>query len=253
MFIIRSYTIGVGKMSSNEITELNEENPMIPGGDLDEETKEALKEALADMKSEVKAMVFVKKNCYYCRETIKLMDHFVDASPSVNGKKLFTYEVYEKETDQELFRKYGIERTPTVAFIEGKIRYLGIPSGEEIRGLVETIIRLSEKESGLEERTKKKIALINKHVHLENIITPSCPYCPYAALLINMFAYESYKQGLKSITSDTVEAYENPDIADKYNVMSVPAIAINGKAAFVGLPYEEDLLKRILEVIKEQE
>jgi predicted thioredoxin/glutaredoxin len=58
---------------------------------------------------------------------------------------------------------------------------------------------------------------------------------------------------LKSITSDTVEAYENPDIADKYNVMSVPAIAINGKAAFVGLPYEEDLLKRILEVIKEQE
>lgn len=236
-------------MSSEEITELDKENPMVPGGDLDEETMEALREALNDMKSEVKAMVFVKNNCYYCRETVKLLENFVKASPTVNGKKLFSYEVFDKDKDKESFKKYGIERTPTVAFIEGKIRYTGIPSGEEIRSLVETIIRLSENESGLEERTKKEIAKLTKPVHIEVIITPSCPYCPYAALLANMFAFESYKQGVKSIIGDTVEAYENPDIADKYNVMSVPAIAINGEPAFVGLPYEEDLLRRIVEII----
>ena len=238
-------------MASNELTELDSENPMVPGGDLDEETLEALKEALNDMKSEVKALVFIKKNCYYCKETLKLLDNFVNSSPSVNGKKLFDYEVFDREKDGENFKKYGIERTPTVAFIEGKIRYTGIPSGEEIRSLVETIIRLSENESGLEEKTKREIGKLAKPVHIEVIITPSCPYCPYAALLANMFAFESYKQGVKSIIADTVEAYENPDIADKYNVMSVPAIAINGVPAFVGLPYEEDLLRRIVEIINE--
>jgi len=236
-------------MASNETTELDIENPMVPGGDLDEETMEALKEALNDMKSEVKALVFIKGNCYYCRETLKLMDNFVKASPSSNGRKLFSYEVFDKDKDLDAFKKYGIERVPTVAFIEGKIRYTGIPSGEEIRSLVETIIRLSEGESGLEEKTKKEISRINKPVYIEVIITPSCPYCPYAALLANMFAFESFKQGSKSILADTVEAYENPDIADKYNVMSVPAIAINGEMTFVGLPYEEDFLRKIIEVI----
>ncbi|MEM0021095.1 MAG: thioredoxin family protein [Fervidicoccaceae archaeon] len=238
-------------MESNEITELDTENPMVPGGDLDEETMEALGEALRDMKSEVNVKIFVRKNCYYCRETIKLIENFVKAAPTVNGKKLLSYEVYDKDANPQEFQKYKVDRTPTVAFLDGRIRYLGIPSGEEIRSLVETIIRISENESGLEEKTKKEIAKLGKPVHIEVVITPSCPYCPYAALLANMFAFESFKQGGSSIRADTVEAYENPDIADKYNVMSVPAIAINGEPAFVGLPYEEDLLRRIVEIIKE--
>ncbi|MGC8675677.1 thioredoxin family protein [Fervidicoccus sp.] len=48
--------------------------------------------------------------------------------------------------------------------------------------------------------------------------------------------------------ADTVEAYENTDIADKYNVMSVPVIAINGEVAFVGLPYEVDFVEKVKEL-----
>jgi glutaredoxin-like protein len=232
-------------VNDEEVTMIDKENPMVPGGDLDEETVEALKEALSDMKGKVEASVFIKDGCHYCFETIKLLDYYVKASPIVDGEHLFGYKVYKMGKDDNVFKKYGVERVPTVAFIEGKMRYTGIPSGEEIRSLVETIIRLSEKESGLERETKELISRIRSETHIEIIVTPACPYCPYASLLANMIAYESFKQGLKTIISDTVEAYENPDIADKYNVRSVPAIAINGKMAFVGLPYETDFIKRI--------
>ena len=99
----------------------------------------------------------------------------------------------------------------------------------------------------MDENTKKEIPNLNGCFYLENVVTPQCPYCPYAALLINMFAFEAYKHGKPCIVADTVEAYENEDIANKYNVMSVPAIAINGKVEFVGVPYEEDLLAKLME------
>ncbi|AFH42152.1 protein disulfide oxidoreductase [Fervidicoccus fontis] len=234
--------------SEEETSEFNEEHPMVPGGELDEETLEALEEALRDMASPVIAEIFVKESCYYCQETIKLLSYFREKSPSVNGKKLFDFVVYDKEKDVEKFKQYGISRTPTVTLVEGRIRYTGIPSGEEIRSLVETIIRISQNDSGLEESSKQTIKSINRKVYIEVIITPSCPYCPYAALLANMIAFESYKSGNKSVIADTVEAYENPDIADKYNVMSVPVIAINGEVAFVGLPYEVDFVEKVKEL-----
>ncbi|MEM2157926.1 MAG: thioredoxin family protein, partial [Sulfolobales archaeon] len=58
---------------------------------------------------------------------------------------------------------------------------------------------------------------------------------------------EAYKSNNKNIISDIVEAYENPDIADKYGVMSVPAVVINGEVEFIGVPDEAELLSRIYE------
>ncbi|MCS7098729.1 MAG: thioredoxin family protein, partial [Sulfolobales archaeon] len=56
-----------------------------------------------------------------------------------------------------------------------------------------------------------------------------------------------YRAGNRAVTSDIVEAYENPDIADAYNVMSVPAIAVNKQLVFAGLPYEEQLVDIVYE------
>jgi len=148
--------------------------------------------------------------------------------------------------DLEEFKRQNVERVPTVAMLGGVIRYTGTPAGEEVRGLIETIMRISENESGLEPETKKSLANLKGTVHIEVVVTPSCPYCPYAALLANMFAYEAWKQGNPKVIADTVEAYENMDIAEKYGVMSVPAIALNGVMSFIGVPYEEDFINYVV-------
>ncbi len=219
--------------------------------EIDQETREGIREALEDMVKPVTIDVFIGPNCKYCDETLKIARVLEEEAPVRNGQKLIRVRVFEKGKDDDMFRKQGVERIPSLTLLEGVIRYTGTPSGEEIRGLVETIIRISQEDSGLDEKTIRILREeLTENVHVEVVVTPQCPYCPYAALLTNMFAYEVWRAGRRNFISDTVEAYENPDIADKYNVTSVPAIAINGVLAFVGVPYEEDYIERILDVVK---
>ncbi len=215
--------------------------------ELTEDFMRELRETLLDMKGRVELELFLGPNCETCSDTYKLVKAIADASPPINGGRMIKLSVYDSTNPDHAraFRERGVDRIPSLLLLNGQIRYLGIPAGEEIRALVETIIRISEKESGLEETTKREISRIkDKRVVIETIVTPSCPYCPYAVLLANMFAFESFKNG-GSIYSHVVEAYENPDIADMYGVMSVPAIAVNGNLVFVGVPYEEDFIEYI--------
>ncbi len=218
---------------------------------LSESDIEELKTVLEEVRNPVRIITFTAENCRYCSNTIDLIELVVKASPQRNGKPLIMHEIVEYSEDKrEIFAKYGIERVPTVVLLDGYIRYVGMPAGEEIRGFIETIIRIGSGDSGLSERTKSILSQISKKMVIDVVVTPTCPYCPYASLLSNMFAYESYRSGKKSIISKTIEAYENPDIADMYNVMTVPTVAINRSVEFVGPPTEDQLLDRILKHAK---
>ncbi|MCD6323601.1 MAG: thioredoxin family protein [Desulfurococcales archaeon] len=212
-----------------------------------EEEIQELREALSEMSEPVDIYTFIDDGCQYCENTVELINVIADASPEKEGRKLLNHIVVSKKQNPELFQKFNIERVPTVALMEGYIRYTGMPAGEEVRGLVETIIRLSQGDSGLSKTTVEKLAALKGNVHIEVIVTPTCPYCPYAALLANMMAFEAFRAGSKAVVADTVEAYENPDIADGYGVMSVPTIALNKKVEFIGLPYEAQFLEKIIE------
>lgn len=213
--------------------------------EIDEETKEALKEAFKEMVEPIECLVFTTEteHCHYCSDTVSLLRILGEAS---NDKLIVR--VYVKEREPEVFEKYGVDRVPTVILGDGSIRYTGIPAGEEVRGLVETIIRLSTGETGLEEDTLKTLSQMDGRAYVEVIVTPTCPYCPYAALLANMFAYAS--QG--KVVSDIVESLENPDIADEYGVTAVPTIIVNGSIEFVGVPEEKDLLNSVVKLQLEE-
>ncbi len=207
-----------------------------------------LRDTLKDMKNPVEVYTFIDGDCPYCEKTVELMNIIAEASPEIDGGRMIKHIVVDRSRDGDsLFQRFRVERVPTVAMVEGYVRYTGMPAGEEVRGLVETIIRISQGESDLSPSTVEKVAALKGDVHIEVVVTPTCPYCPYAALLANMLAYESFRNGNKVVLADTVEAYENPDIADSYGVLSVPTIAINGSVEFVGLPYEAQLLEKVVE------
>jgi len=212
------------------------------------EDLEALKSVLSEMKNVVEIQTFIGDICAFCSDTVRLIDLLSSLSPKVGDEPLLKHRVYHYRKDGvEVFKKYNITRIPSVVLLEGQIRYIGMPAGEELRGFIETILRLSSGNSGLSSKTVSELSKVSGKVHIEVIVTPMCPYCPYAAFISNMFAFESFKNGNKNIISDIIEAYENPDIADRYGVMSVPAIAINGEMEFIGVPSEEELLAKISE------
>jgi len=50
---------------------------------------------------------------------------------------------------------------------------------------------------------------------------------------------------MPDIQVEEINVTANPAVAVKYRVMSTPAIAINGKLEFTGVPREEALLARL--------
>lgn len=215
------------------------------------EVKEALRDALKDMVNPIDVYVFIDSkdpSCNYCELAEKLMLFISEAAPQKDGKSLLNVVIVNRAENSQLFNEFKVSRVPTVAFLKGYIRWTGAPLGEEIRALVETIIRLSQGESGLSQETKDALKeKLNGKVKVEVVVTPSCPYCPYAALLSHMVAFEACKLNNCNVLSDVVEAYENQDIAEKYQVMSVPTVAINESVEFIGVPNEENFVNTILE------
>ncbi len=229
----------------------------VPHIEVDEETKEIIKEILSQMKNPVEVLFFTSNTCgnrdtNWCVPTEELLDLLAELAP--HGMLILKKIKYEESND--LFAKYNVEppRVPVIYLLDGAIKYLGAPLGEEVRAFIETIVRISIGETKLRPKTKKGLeALMNsgnsKKVEVLTVVTPSCPYCPYAVLMANMFAYDSKGK----VVSITVEAYEESDIADAYQVSAVPTVVLKredqsvGNVEFIGVPPESDLLKKVLD------
>lgn len=226
----------------------------VPHIEIDDETRDIIREMLSQMEKSVEINFFSSNNCggretNWCVPTEEFIDLLAQLAPS--GK--LKINKYTLEKDIQAFKKFGVEpnRVPVVYFGDGFIQYFGAPMGEEVRAFIETVVRLSTGKTGLRQKTRAELDNIarnaSRRIFIYTVVTPSCPYCPYAALLANMFAYESKGK----IVSIIVEAYENPDIADMYGVTGVPAVILQpedssvGEIEFVGVPPEHELLARI--------
>ena len=51
--------------------------------------------------------------------------------------------------------------------------------------------------------------------------------------------------GLEGLQLDEIDVTQRPEVAVKYGVMATPAIAINGRLEFSGVPGEEALRARL--------
>lgn len=57
---------------------------------------------------------------------------------------------------------------------------------------------------------------------------------------------EEAKIEIPDLHLEEVDITEHPEVAVRYRVMSTPALAINGKLEFLGVPREEALRARLL-------
>jgi len=215
----------------------------------DPSTMKALRDVLRELRREVRIWLFTSlRDCWTCEETEKLVKAVEEVAPP-NTVKVFKL---VKERDSDVFRFMDIDRVPTIMLADGAIRYIGMPAGEEIKGFIETIVRIGTDSITLSSTTVSALSKLDRKAVIDVIVTPPCPYCPYAAFLANMFAYASRRFGRGTVISRIIEAFENPDIADAYGVTTVPVIAINGRVIFVGPPSEEMLLNALLREVGSQ-
>jgi glutaredoxin-like protein len=213
---------------------------------IDEQTLNYTKEIFKKLESEVKLYLFTTKmHCLYCNEVEKLVNIVSSLSNLIKVIKC------ECEVDSPEARKFGIDKHPAIVFHgkeEYNIRYFGIPGGYEYGVLIEDIVDVSLGKTDLPKEIIDSLSRIDKEIHIQVFVTPTCPYCPIAARMAHKFAIIN-----KNIKADVIEAIEFQDLARKYNVLAVPKIIINDIIEFEGAVPEKFFLNKILEALEKSE
>lgn len=210
---------------------------------IDEESREELKKKFKkEMKRKVDLVVFVDprdaKHKEFSDFSVQISKELAELTDKINVR------IYEK--GDPACEKYRVSRFPTVLIDPDsgyKIRYTGAPAGQEGWGFVESITLVSRDESMLSPLSEEKLKKLNKNVKVEVYVTPSCPYCPMAVVLANKTAIAAKGK----VESECVEAIENPDLANLYNVSAVPQQVLNNGAVIsVGVQPEDKFVDDIL-------
>lgn len=211
----------------------------------DKDRKEIIKR-FKDLKGNVRLLFFTQElECQFCRETGELLRELTELSDKL---KLETYNLI---TDKVIADTFNVNKIPaTVVMSEEKdygIRYYGIPSGYEFASLLESIEMVSTGKTQLSEEVIEKVKQIDKPVHIQIFVTPTCPYCPPAVLMGHALALLN-----DNITADMIEATEFPHLVNKYNVRGVPRIVINEDHHFEGALPEQQYVDEVLHVVETQ-
>lgn len=211
---------------------------------LNEELIGQIKEIFAHLDQDVSMLYFGQEDCDYCDDTRQLLEEVEAISEKL------TLAVYDLDDDAAVADKYRVDKAPGIVMVgkDGEelldygVRYAGIPSGHEFSSLINDLIRVSQRDSGLSEQTRAQLKDLKHPVHLMVFVTPTCPYCPQAVLLAHQMAMES-----PFIEAEMVEATEFPELSNRYHVSGVPQTTINyGAGTVVGAVPEGNLLAEIL-------
>jgi len=181
------------------------------------------------------------QDCFFCKETKQLLEEVKGLSDKIE------LVVYDFIADKEKAAEYGIDKIPGTVIMGEKdygVRFFGIPSGYEYTSLIEAVTDVSRRRTELSQPTRDALKAIDKAVHIQVFVTPTCPYCTTAVRLGHQFAMES-----SWIKADMVESTEFPHLANRFNVYGVPKTIVNETVTFEGAVPEEEFLAQVLEAV----
>ena len=211
---------------------------------LNQEITEHVKKKLADLAGPVRLVMFTQEfECEYCKEARQLVEEIAALSDKVMA------EVYNFVTDKEKAEQFGVDKIPAIAVVGAEdygVRFYGLPSGHEFVSLLEAIKTVAAGQSPLETATLDFLRALDRPVHIQVFVTPTCPYCQGAAILAHRMAVAS-----PQVRADMVEATEFPQLAIQYQVMGVPRTVINETVHIEGAAPEATVLEKLQEALAE--
>lgn len=210
---------------------------------LKEGDKQKLNKMLGELPNDVTLVTFTKEDCEYCKIALKLLEEIAGVNPRIK------LEIHDIAKDKDLADRYGIDKVPAMIMRGARdyagIRFFGVPAGYELVTLLQDISDVSKGDPKLPAELVQRLSEIRKPVHIEVLVTPTCPFCPAAVRVAHRFAMISDK-----VTGDMIEVSEFDDIAMKYKVRGVPQTVINERISVVGAQPERDILEKMFEALE---
>jgi NADH-dependent peroxiredoxin subunit F len=210
---------------------------------INDKLKKEIKALFQALRNPVKVLLFTQEvACDACRQQEELLNEVCGLSDKIK------LEVHDLLKEAKLAHQYGISKVPGTAVMNDKdygIRFYGITAGYEFSSLMEALIMVSRGEPGLSHDLEDLLLLIDVPVHLEVMVTLTCPYCPRMVHLAHQMAMAN-----DDITADMIDASEFPQLVQRYSVQGVPRTMINEISAFEGALPPQDAVMEVLKVVK---
>lgn len=143
---------------------------------LDDGILKQVQEVFAELDRDVRVVFFrSKENCDYCSETQQLLEEVISLSEKLS------IEAFDVEENATVAAQYGIDRTPAfvVAALDGEqvtdygIRFSGIPAGHEFTSLINDLLMVSRRDSGLAPQTRAFLDELKQPLLLQVFVTPT--------------------------------------------------------------------------------
>ncbi len=143
---------------------------------LNDEIGQQVKKVFQQLNRPVAVLFFGQQdNCEYCDDTRQLLEEVCALSD------LLHLSVYDLEKDASLAGQYHVDKTPLTVLAgldEGVItdygiRFAGIPAGSEFTSLINSLVMVSDRNSGLEQATRDFLKTLESPVKLQVFVTPT--------------------------------------------------------------------------------
>jgi glutaredoxin-like protein len=128
------------------------------------------------LKQPVELIYFGKKNdCETCDDSRRLLEEVTSISEKLHLSS------YDLDDHPIIAQKYNISMIPAFVIagrdgdtlVDYGIRFAGIPSGYEFSSLIQDIILVSGRDSGLKPEIRQALKELEKPVHLQVFVTPT--------------------------------------------------------------------------------
>ncbi len=143
---------------------------------LDKQIVDQINEAFAQLKEPVQILFFgSRESCEYCAEIQQLLEEVV----TINDK--ISLNIYDFQTNKDVADKYNVDKFPAivVAAKDGEqisnlgVQFSGVPSGHEFATLINDIIMVSNRDSGLSPAVRDFLKNLNEPLLLQVFVTPT--------------------------------------------------------------------------------
>ena len=143
---------------------------------LNDTIAEQVREIFNQLQEPVQVLYFGQEaGCEYCEDALSLIQEVVALSDKLS------LQVYDLDRDEAVARQYKVDKAPGMVIagqdgdqvLDFGIRYAGIPAGHEFSSLIHSLILVSGRDSGLDEKTRQFLAGMEQPVLLQVYVTPT--------------------------------------------------------------------------------
>lgn len=123
----------------------------------------------------IEILHFSSKQCDTCDDSRQLLDEVAHISNLIH---VSNYDIHEHS---QIAQKYNVHLTPGLViagndrgeFLDNGIRFAGIPSGYEFGSLIQAILLVSKRDSGLKPSIRSELKRLKTPVQLQVFVTPT--------------------------------------------------------------------------------